>query len=124
MITRYARLLFGVRRTRFVKKICKGVPHSAINRVHTFSVMFHSRLVTFVSLFFKINSHTRTLLLIKMGHIFVNGQCVRNPDFSLTTHDTVSFSKLAFTWLRVFQAQHENTLPFIANRTRRQFVGG
>lgn len=123
MVTRYARMLFDVRRTRFVKKICKAVPHNAINRIQTFSVMFHTRLATFTSLFFNIKSHMRTLLLIRTGHVFVNGFCIRNPDFSLTTHDTVSFSRIAFTWLNVLHKTSLNKTPFIYNQKRRDFVG-
>lgn len=123
MVTRYARFLFGVRRTRFVKKICQGVPHSAIDRIHTFNVMFHTRLVTFISLFFKIRSHIRILLLIKTGHIFVNGQCIRNPDFSLKTHDTISFSTISQKWIKTLQGRKTRRFRFIRIRKRRFLVG-
>lgn len=95
---RYARLLFGVNRLRFFLSICDRL-RKVTNRLARFRHLLYFKLITFIASVFRIGSPTRILMLIRAGHVFVNGQCVRNPRFQLSTLDVVSFSKIAGPWV-------------------------
>lgn len=96
---RYARLLWGVKRLRFFLSLCKQL-RAVTNRLSRFRRLFYFRLVTFIASAFRIGSSTRVLMLIRAGHVFVNGRCIRNPKFQLSTLDVVSFSRIARPWVR------------------------
>lgn len=95
---RYVRLLFGMKRIRFFLSLCDRLK-KVTNRLARFRRLFYFRLVTFIASTFRIGSPTRVLVLIKTGHVFINGRCVRNPSFQLSALDVISFSRVAQSWV-------------------------
>ena len=91
----WSKMLFDTRRVRILKHFCRSAIRGTYNQIFAFKIRFFTRLHNFTFQMLRFRSKLMLTMLIKTGHIFVNGSAVTNPHYSISALDVVSISKLA-----------------------------
>lgn len=95
LFAKHTKEMFGVNRYRFVRRQLIQLVGVKCARVEQFNLLHSLRLDVFLVFNLKVKTPMRAALLIRNGHVFVNGRAITTSAFRLSRLDVVTLSHVA-----------------------------